>query len=178
MVSFNSKDIGNLFYRSLTDLDINFNKRDSGQVIEYFFGDCHFGKITRILPLCHKTEGLFEKKNLKFWVDNLQFIRKYVDYKFVGTLMENYKWYSLKRNFDNLEEDIQGIREAIKEQEINVDNLIRNFFIICELTENKNSNDDEIYTILNYLTSETYKGMIPIFDYWGYLEGKLTLKCK
>lgn len=178
MVNFNSKNVGNLFYKALSDLDISFNKGDSGQVIEYFFGDCHFGKITRILPFCRKTEGLFEKKNLKYWVDNLQFIRKYVEFKFVGTLMENYKWYTMKRNFDNLEEEIQGIREAIKEQEINVDNLIRRFYKNCELAENKNSIDDEIQTILNYLISETQKGIIPFFDYWGYIEGKLTLKCK
>lgn len=178
MVSIHSNDVGNKFYKCLTDLDINFNKGDSGQVIEYFFGDCHFGKITRILPLCLKTDGLFEKQNLNYWVDNLQFIRKYVEYKFIGTLMEKHGWYTMKTNFDNLEEEIRELRQAIKKEEINVDNLIKNYFNNCKLPEKKNVTDDEIFTILEYLTSETQKGMVPIFDYWSYVEGMLTLKCK
>ena len=179
MIEIDSKrNEGNQFYKCLSQLDIKYNKGESGQFIEYFFGKCDFGKITRILPLCKKIEGIFEKNNLKYWDDDLKFFRKYIEFKFIGTLMEGVKLYTMERNFENLEKEIKDISKAIKEQEINVDNLIKKYFENCKLPEKKNISENEYRTIINFLTSETQKGIFPFFDYWAYLEGKSTLKCK
>ena len=178
MVYIHSDKEGNQYYRCLTEEDIKSNKGESGQFLEYSFGTCNFGKIMRILPFCSKIEGLFKKNNLKYWVDDLNFFRKYIDFKFIGTLMEKYKLIKMERHLNDLEKEIEEIRNTIKMQEINVDNIIRKYFESCKLPEKKNISENEIISILNYLSSETQKGLLPMFDYWGYIEEKMSLKCK
>ena len=179
MIEFDSKKEGKQFYKCLTSLEIQSKKGESGQFIEYFFGFCKFGKILRILPLCKKVDALFEQKNWIYWVDDLKLFRIYVEYKFLGTMME-LVGYEMKINSYDLNQEIDDIKKAyqIEEIKVNVDNLIKKYFEKNPFPEKTKVSDNEFEIIINYLVTSTEKGILPDYDYWGYLENKMSLKCK
>ena len=177
MVHYQSESQDEKYYKCLSELDIQHNKGDSGQLIEYFFGFCKFGKILEILPSCKKIEGLFEKNNFRYWIDDLHFFRKYIEIKFIGTLIENNFNHQMKVNVKDLNSEINDIQEYIKKERLNVDNLIKKNFETFEFPQKrKKINDNEYESLLNFLSGDSEKGKFQNFIF--YLKQNMKIKRK
>ena len=178
MIDYNSNKEGDQYYKCLSQYEIDGNKGESGQFIEYFFGFCEFGKNTRLLPLCKKIDGLFSKNNLHYWVDDLNFFKKYVEFKFLGTILETTNFIKMNIIPDNLEKEIIEIQEVAKKEKPNVDNLIRKYLTNCNFPEKKKKiSENEHNIFLNYLSGDA-KAIMEELNDLGFLENNMVLKCK
>jgi len=110
LVHCNSKGIGKNIIKILRDPDSN---SDSGSFLEYFLGECEYGFISYLIEelLINNIDINFIFKG-NLWNKDIKILQHYIKLKYL--IFKTNKSLFEEKNFDNIEEEINYLKENIK----------------------------------------------------------------